>query len=90
MEVGIRQAKIDLSKLIKSVLKGEKVIITNHGKPLVELVPAPRKARSANRGYGSLKDVLRLPSGWDSPEAEEEVLNRFDFIREKRALATDK
>jgi prevent-host-death family protein len=90
MEVGIRQAKIDLSKLIKSVLKGEKVIITNHGKPLVELVPAPRKARSANRGYGSLKDVLHLPPGWDSPEAEEEVLNRFDFIREKRALEPDK
>ena len=90
MEVGIRQAKIDLSKLIKSVLQGEKVVITNHGKPLVELVPAPRKGRSGNRGYGSLRDVLHLPPGWDSPEAEEELLNRFDFIREKRALETVK
>jgi prevent-host-death family protein len=85
MEVGVRQAKIDLSKLIKSVLQGEKVVITSHGKPLVELVPAPRKGGSANRGYGSLKDVLYLPPGWDSPEAEEEFLNQFDFIREQRA-----
>ena len=90
MEVGIRQAKIDLSKLVKSVLQGEKVVITNHGKPIVELVPAPRKGRSANRGYGSLRDVLNLPPGWDSPEAEEELLNRFDCIREKRALETAK
>ena len=90
MEVGVRQAKIDLSKLIKSVLEGEKVIITNHGRPLVELVPAPRKGRSANRGYGSLKGVLCLPPGWDSPEAEEEFLNQFDFIREQRALEAKK
>jgi prevent-host-death family protein len=90
MEVGIRQAKIDLSKLIKSVLQGERVIITNHGKPLVELVPAPRKGRSANRGYGSLKNVLHLPPGWDSPQAGEELLNRFEFIQEKRALEAAK
>ena len=85
MEVGVRQAKVDLSKLIKLALMGEKVVITNHGKPLVELVPAAQKAKSANRGYGWLKDVLRLPPGWDSPEAEEEFLNQFDFIREQRA-----
>lgn len=90
MEVGVRQAKIDLSKLIKLALQGEKVVITNHGKPLVELIPAARKARSANRGYGSLKDVLRLPPGWDTPEAEEKFLHQFDFIREQRTSELEK
>ena len=54
MEVGIRQAKIDLSKLIKSALKGEKVVITHHGKPLAMIVPAVPK-QDPDRGFGWLK-----------------------------------
>ncbi len=88
MEVGIRQAKINLSKLIKSALNGEKVVITNHGKPLIELVPAGRNPGSESRGHGSLKGILRLPPGWDSPEEEEKFLDRFDFIKERRARET--
>ena len=71
MEIGIKSAKSELSRLIKAALAGEKVVITNHGQPLVRLVPEPIKPKHSNRGYGSLKDILNLPPGWDSIEAEE-------------------
>ena len=39
MEVGIHEAKTNLSKLIPAVLSGEEVVITKSGYPLVKLVP---------------------------------------------------
>jgi prevent-host-death family protein len=35
MEAGIRQAKTELSKLIRAALAGEQVVITHRGTPLV-------------------------------------------------------
>ena len=53
MEIGIRQAKANLSKLVQSALAGEKVVIMKHGRPLAEIVaPRPEPARK-DRGYGS-------------------------------------
>ena len=87
MEIGIKAAKGDLSKIIKAALSGEKVVITNHGKPLVRLVPEPAKRKHPNRGYGALKELLAdLPPDWDSPEAEEEFANRFEVVREAKGL----
>jgi prevent-host-death family protein len=39
MEVGVRRAKAELSKLIEAAPNGERVVITNHGKELVEIIP---------------------------------------------------
>jgi prevent-host-death family protein len=39
-EVGVYQARGDLSGLIKRALAGERITITVHGEPAVELVPA--------------------------------------------------
>ena len=39
ISVGIREAKISLSKLMKSVQKGREVIITDRGKPVGKIVP---------------------------------------------------
>jgi prevent-host-death family protein len=41
----VAEAKNNLSKLIDLALKGEKVTITRHGAPVVELRPAPPPAR---------------------------------------------
>ena len=84
MEVGIRQAKIDLSKLVKSALKGEKVVITNHGKPLAMIVPAPPK-HDPDRGYGWLKGKLKLPTEAEWKELDQEVENMFEHIQESKA-----
>ena len=81
MEVGIKAAKVDLSRLIKAALGGEKVVITDRGKPLVRLVPEPSKPKDPRRGYGSLKGVLNLPPGWDSPEADKELLDMFEDLK---------
>jgi prevent-host-death family protein len=81
MNVGVRQAKTELTKLINAAIAGETVIITNHGKPLVRLVPEKTKP-AKNRGYGCLKGILELPPGWDSPEADAEFEDLFDHVRE--------
>ena len=39
--VGIREAKIQLSKLLKSVQQGNEVILTDRGKPVGKIVPIP-------------------------------------------------
>ncbi|MFZ4070564.1 MAG: type II toxin-antitoxin system Phd/YefM family antitoxin [Caulobacterales bacterium] len=41
----VAEAKNNLSKLIDLALKGEKVTITRHGAPVVELRPAQKAAR---------------------------------------------
>ncbi|HEY6988331.1 MAG TPA: type II toxin-antitoxin system prevent-host-death family antitoxin [Bryobacteraceae bacterium] len=90
MEIGIRGAKANLSKLVQSALAGEKVIIMKHGRPLAEIVPPRPESARPDRGYGSLKNVLRLPKGWDSLAADEEVLHQFDFYREEQAAKSKK
>jgi prevent-host-death family protein len=80
MEIGIKAAKTDLSRLIKAAMSGEKVVITNRGEPLVRLVPEAPKPKDPRRGFGSLKGVLNLPPGWDSPEADKEVLDMFEGL----------
>jgi prevent-host-death family protein len=80
MEIGIKAAKTDLSKLIKAAIGGEKVVITDRGKPLVRLVPEAPRPKDLRRGYGSLKGLLKLPPGWDSPEADKELLSMFENL----------
>jgi prevent-host-death family protein len=41
----IAQAKDQLSKLVDEALNGQQVIITRHGKPVVELCPATPTGR---------------------------------------------
>jgi prevent-host-death family protein len=66
MEIGIKQAKTSLSKLVAQVQQGDRVFLTNHGKRVVELTPViARPDRPPNRGLGLYKDV-KLPSGFGS------------------------
>lgn len=81
MEIGIKAAKTDLSRLIRAAIGGEKVVITDRGKPLVRLVPENSPVRDLRRGYGSLHGALHLPPGWDLPKADKELLDLFDELR---------
>ena len=46
MQASVHEAKTNLSKLLEAVQRGERVIITRHGVPTAELVPArPSKIR---------------------------------------------
>lgn len=44
MTVGIREAKINLSKLLKLVRKGKEVILTDRGEPVGKIVPIEAEA----------------------------------------------
>jgi prevent-host-death family protein len=39
VEVGIRELRADLSRLVKRVSAGEELVVTDHGKPVARLVP---------------------------------------------------
>ena len=41
IHVGVREAKINLSKLLKRVKQGQEVVITDRGKPVGKIVPVP-------------------------------------------------
>ena len=41
INVGVREAKINLSKLLKRVMQGQEVTITDRGKPVGKIVPVP-------------------------------------------------
>lgn len=83
MEVGIRRAKTELSKLVAAARSGERVFLVSRGERVAEIVPLAR-GRSKNRGLGMYKDVIHLPDDWDSPEArkkdEQEVLALFEGL----------
>jgi prevent-host-death family protein len=75
-------AKNNLSKLLKLVRSGQKVTITNRGKPVAELAPVRRK-----RQFGTMPELLAdLPAGWEEAVKKDEAwLKDFDFIRDEDA-----
>lgn len=81
MEIGVRQAKAELSRLIESALAGETIIITNHGRRLARIVPEPAKP-APRRGFGCLKESLALQPGWDSPELDQQIEAMVDYNRQ--------
>jgi prevent-host-death family protein len=81
MEVGIREAKNNLSKLVDAVRHGEEVFLTNRGQRVAKLVPAP-KTRTPGRGRGEWKGKVNLYPGWDSPEEDKRIEDMFEFLTE--------
>lgn len=49
-EVGAYEAKTNLSRLLRQTRAGKSFIITQRGKPVAELKPAPGKRAKAGRG----------------------------------------
>ncbi|MEX1116826.1 MAG: type II toxin-antitoxin system prevent-host-death family antitoxin [Akkermansiaceae bacterium] len=49
-EIGAYQAKTNLSRLLRQTRAGQSFIITQRGKPVAELKPAPIKRVKAGRG----------------------------------------
>ena len=79
MEVGIREAKNNLSKFIDAVLQGEEVFLTKRGERVVQLVPAPKRP-GPRRGFGLWKGKVNLYPGWDSPEEDKKIEEMFEDL----------
>lgn len=57
--IGVYDAKASMSKLIERALAGEKITITVHGKPTVELVPVTTETE-AERRRAAATDLLEF------------------------------
>ena len=65
MDISIAEAKNRLSQLIRAAEGGESVVITRHGRPVVQLMPAPARRRKVR--LGGMRGRIRLLPGWDKP-----------------------
>ena len=75
MEYALRDAKAHLSKLVRDAQNGERVVITKHGKPVVELV---RCHRRGGIDFDKLDaDRRRLGIEEASPEEAEAMIAAF-------------
>jgi prevent-host-death family protein len=83
MEINVKAAQIQFSKLIKSVQEGETVVITSHGKPVAEIVPPTLKKRLLpNKGFGADREMLKdLPDDWDSPAEKAKITALFEALK---------
>ena len=64
-QVNIREAKINLSKLIQEALNGEEVIIAKGNKPVVKLVPLQQQ--KVKRQLGLAKGKVTMTDDFDAP-----------------------
>lgn len=73
-EVGVHEAKTNLSALLRRVASGEEITINSGGKPVAKLVPVQR---SAPRVFGRDRGLFTLPDDFDAP-LPDEVLDEFE------------
>lgn len=70
MQASVHEAKTNLSKLLEAVQRGERVVITRHGVPTAELVPA----RKSSFRFGSLAGLVgEPPEDFFAPMSEEDL-----------------
>ena len=81
MELAVREAKARLSEIISAAQKGERVVITKHGVPAVELVrcrPSGSidfdKLEETRHGLGIEGDGERWPDEFNDPAFSRRVL----------------
>ncbi len=85
MELSIRQAKARFAEAAAAAARGERVVVTKHGRPFVELV-SPRRAlgmdfeRAAivRRELGLDGLEVDLPANFDDPAFSRQVLGLPD------------
>jgi prevent-host-death family protein len=74
IEVGVHEAKTNLSRLLQRVAAGEEIVIARGGKPVARLVPVqgPR-----SRELGRDRGLFEVPEDFDAP-LPAEVLVDFE------------
>jgi antitoxin (DNA-binding transcriptional repressor) of toxin-antitoxin stability system len=82
MYISVKDAKNQLSELLHRVEAGEKVILTRHGRPVVEMRPHEQKRRGidfeAGRAFlkelGIEKAVAYIAPDFDDPLPEDYLI----------------
>jgi prevent-host-death family protein len=85
MELSIREAKARFTEAAAAAARGERVVVTKHGIPFVELVPVRKaagmdfeKAEQVRRDLGLDGITFTLPAEFDDPAFSRQVLGLSD------------
>jgi prevent-host-death family protein len=85
MELSVREAKARFAEAMAAAARGERVVVTKHGQPFVEMVPARKtggidweKLREVRRKYGLENVKLDWPDDFDDPAFSRRVLGLED------------
>ena len=70
MDYALRDAKARLSELVTAAERGERVVITRHGKPAVELVRCRRRGPIDFGRLGATRRRLGIPEATPEELAE--------------------
>ena len=88
MELALSEAKARLSELVAAAHRGERVVITKHGEPVVELVRVERtggidfdKLKAERPRLGSHGRGEGWPADFDDPALSRRVLGLEDGIQ---------
>ncbi len=85
VELSIREAKARFTEAAAAAARGERVVVTKHGRPFIELVPVQKtsgmdfeKAAMVRRELGLDGLDIRLPPDFDDPAFSRQVLGLLD------------
>ncbi len=85
MELSIPDAKARFAEAATAAARGERGVVTEHGRPFIELVPAQQtsgmdfdKAATVRRELGLDDLAVMLPLNFDDPVFSRQVLGLFD------------
>jgi prevent-host-death family protein len=73
-EVGMHEAKTKLSQLVERAERGEEVVITRNGKPVVRLIPVEARASLASV-RGAWRGQVTMASDFD--ELPDDIADAF-------------
>jgi prevent-host-death family protein len=82
--LGVAEAKARFSELIERVSRGERIIVSRHGRPVVALVRPDQVERISVRPLGLLAVAGALADWDDLPEAVEEIYRQRRRSRDRK------
>ena len=88
MEYSLRDAKTHLSKLVRDAQNGERVVITKHGEPVVELVCCHERVKFDFDKWVAERRRLGIEDA-SSEEAEAMMAAFHDAALSRRVLGLD-
>ena len=82
--VNTHEAKTNLSKLIAEAREGEEIVICQAGNPVARLTAYDGERKVP--AFGIWEGKIKFEPGWDSPEADVEIMEMFDVLKETDEL----
>ena len=72
----IREASVNLPRIIERVEHGEEIVISRAGTPVAKVIPL-RRPKVHRTGYGSLAAYAPADDEWNSAAVNDEIANEF-------------